>query len=576
MGDPDLYSDESIRLTAGNIIVKSAPFDAILTNKRIILVDIRKKHIPQQTILLATVRTVEMGENAIRDPVITLSVMTNTGSTRQMLLTFSKKAGGDRRRECEDWVKALKEATASQSKTFSTTVPAPSAREPKPEPEVIAPPQIRMTSTAAVKKNIEIARPIKKIVETGPVPPKPIETSSLPEGAFCSRCGNRVPPGSTFCNHCGTKVVLPGEQVPLAEPAPPATPVPAPVVSPAPAPTVEPPVAPASAQGTPVVWPVITPVTSSTPPSPPIVSVPTPPVRPIEEVIHSIEPLIEDSVPRTEPAPLIGKDMTPLPGATGIPETSGAVPAQPPLTPPAGDGGAQVPKTPVPPSSDAPSPVPPSLPPVPEFRPAAKKPRGLVIAAIAILAIVVIAAVFVFANPFRGTGTPGVTITPTPTATIPVVTTASVTTAPTTSPPVTTLVTTLPTTPAQPRIPATGVWIRITYTGMFSGTYGTPGLVAEVTSTGDRLYQVATDTGPVVASIKKQDGSGDKLTVAVYKDGELMKTASTTAPSGTLDFLAEFKNPTPTPVPTTVAPTAVTTTSAPGTNVTATQTTASV
>ena len=71
MGDPDLYSDESIRLTAENIIVKSAPFEAILTNKRIILVDSRKKHIPQQTILLATLRHVEMGENAIRDPVIT-------------------------------------------------------------------------------------------------------------------------------------------------------------------------------------------------------------------------------------------------------------------------------------------------------------------------------------------------------------------------------------------------------------------------------------------------------------------------------------------------------------------------
>jgi len=565
MGDPDLYSDESIRLTAENIIVKSAPFEAILTNKRIILVDSRKKHIPQQTILLATVRSVEMAENAIRDPVITLSVLTNTGATRQMVLTFSKKAGGDRKRECEEWIKILKDASASQTQTVSYTVAPSPQPEPKAEPEVITPPQIQMTSGSAVKKKIEIARPIKKIIETepvppkpietGPVPPKPIETTTLPQGSFCSRCGNRVPPGSAFCNHCGTKVILPGEPFPVVEPVTP--PAPAPVVEPVPVP-----------QGTPVIWPVITPVTPSVPPEPPVPHERA--IRPIEEVIHSIEPLIADSVPRTEPAPLVGKDLSTLPATPPAVEPPASMTNQPvPVSPAAGED-VKSPEAPGTPAQDAPAPVPPALPPVPESRPSSKKPRGVIIAAIIIVILVVAAGAFVFMRPLQGTGsnTDG-SITVTPTGTIPAATTTAVTTAPTPHPTVTTEVTTLPPTPAQPKIPDTGVWIRITYTGMFTGTYGTPSREAQVTATGDRLYQIATADGPVVASIKKQDGSGDKLTVAVYKDGVLIKTATTVAPGGTIDFYAMLATPTQTPVPTTIA-TTVTTTVTPVANVTAT------
>ena len=578
MGDPDLYSDESIRLTAENIIVKSAPFEAILTNKRIILVDSRKKHIPQQTILLATIRSVDMSENAIRDPVITLSVLTNTGSTRQMVLTFSKKAGGDRKRECEEWLKILKDASVSQTQTVSYTVaPAPEP-EQKAEPEVTTPPQIRMTSSSAVKKKIEIARPIKKIVETGPVPPKPIETTTLPEGAFCSRCGSRVPPGSTFCNHCGTKVLLPGEPFPVVEPVIPPTPAPVtpttpePVIPPVPAPVIEP------VQSPPVtapVWPVITPPIPPTPPP----FVPTPherPIRPIEEIIHSIEPLIADSVPRTEPAPLIGKDMLTLPVTPPVVETPAvATEHSVPVSPPGGDA-AMTPAAPGTPAPDAPAPVPPALPPVPEIRPASKKPRGIIIAALIVVILVVAAGAFVVLKPLQGTtGTTGGSPTVTPTVTTPVGTTTTVTTAPTPHPTVTTQVTTLPTTAAQAKIPDTGVWIRITYAGTFTGTYGTPSREAQVTDTGDRLYQIATADGPVVASIKKQDGSGDKLTIAVYKNGELIKTATTVSPSGTIDFLADLKTPMPTPVPTTIA-TTVTTMVAPVANVTATQTTANV
>jgi len=571
MGDPDLYSDESIRLTAENIIVKSAPFEAILTNKRIILVDSRKKHIPQQTILLATLRHVEMGENAIRDPVITLSVITNTGSTRQMILTFSKKAGGERKRECDEWGKILKEYSASSSQTVTHMV-APSPDHEK-EPEVTTPPQIRMTSSSAVKKKIEISRPIKKIVETGPVPIIPIETSSLPEGSFCFRCGSRVPVGSAFCNRCGSKVLLPGEQGAVPEPV--AAVVPAPVVQTVPAPPVVP-VIPPLAGSTPPLADSTLPGISSTSPVTPELHARA--VRPIEQIIHSIEPLIEDSVPRTEPAPLIVREHPIHPATPVVAEMPAAITEPPvdasPPSAPAGEG-VPAPSVPVIPTGDTPPAEPPVTPPVPASGPASKKRMGITIAAIIIAILVIAGGAFIVLKPMLGTGsntggsiavtptvtppiTPAVTppITPAVTPSAGTITTAA-TIPPTPSPTPTTEVTTP--IPVQVAIPQTGVWIRITYPGTYTGTYGLPGQQAQVTDTGDHFYQIATVEGPVAASIKKQDGSANNLEVAVYKDGNLIKKESTIRPMGTIDFHAVFKTPTPTPVPTTITPIIMTT-----------------
>ena len=58
-------------------------------------------------------------------------------------------------------------------------------------------------------------------------------------------------------------------------------------------------------------------------------------------------------------------------------------------------------------------------------------------------------------------------------------------------------------------------------------------------NTGDHFYRIpAANGGLVTASIQKNDGSGDNLTVNVYKDGTLIKTDSTTLPNGNLDVVA--------------------------------------
>ena len=211
MAYPDLYHDESILLNAQNVKVKSVSFEAILTNRRLILVDSKKHLIPPQEILLATLRDVEGGENAIRDPTITLSLITSSGATRQMILTFTKTSGGERKRECDEWIGILKQNLSPVFQHPVQQVTQPSAvHQDAPEHEEPVPPRAEVSGAPAVqaqKKKIEISRPMKKIVDSVPAMPKPIETTSLPTGSFCNRCGNRIPPESAFCNRCGTPVV---------------------------------------------------------------------------------------------------------------------------------------------------------------------------------------------------------------------------------------------------------------------------------------------------------------------------------------------------------------------------------
>ena len=61
------------------------------------------------------------------------------------------------------------------------------------------------------------------------------------------------------------------------------------------------------------------------------------------------------------------------------------------------------------------------------------------------------------------------------------------------------------------------------------------------TDSGDRFYQISTTNGTVAVSLKKTDGSSDKLNVEIYKNGVLVKQASTIAPKGELEFQFDLK-----------------------------------
>ena len=493
MAYPDLEREESIILETRNIKFKSILFDAILTYRRIILFDRKKDDIPSQEISLGTILNVETGENAIRDNFLILTVMTETDGKHDIVLTFLRQSGGERKRECNEWAKNLISFIPS---TFSEAppveIPVPD-ESPLPLRGSTIPAPFNSTITRPEKKKIEIARPLGKIREDKPVSPVPVETSSLPSGTFCSRCGNRVPFESLFCNHCGIpithkpvngaaqKSVVPQVQIPV-------------------------------------------------PPS--VGSLSERQGRPIEQIIHSIEPLIEDSVPRTYPSPLFQKQPSQPPAESAPPEQ------QPVQTPAVIWPVLQKTEAPASGPNESASSEPGGFPPpLSSQPPPLKQPNYLAIGIIALAILAVIGGLLVVANLLPGPGgVPGVTTT------IPVTNTVVITTAlPTqTSPP--TVITTIPEpTPTQILIPQTGVWVRALYNGTYIGLIGTPGNQIEVTDTGDHFYQVSTIDGTVAAVLQKKDGSADKIVLEVYKNGVMVRRESTGTPKGIVEVQVDLK-----------------------------------
>jgi len=141
-----------------------------------------------------------------------------------------------------------------------------------------------------------------------------------------------------------------------------------------------------------------------------------------------------------------------------------------------------------------------------------------------------------------------VTQTPAPEITVPAPTVPETTV---TSVALTVTTTATPQQPA-PGVPPTGVWVKITYTGNFSGSVGTPGVLKVVEDRGDHLYQISTSDGPVVVTIQKSDGTSAELAVDVYKDGTLWKHDATTSPRGIIEIQKSLRIVTiaPTAVPT--------------------------
>jgi hypothetical protein len=566
MGYPDLSSDESIILSTQNIVVKSVLFEAILTNKRFILIDSKKNLIPPQNILLSSIRHVEAGENAIRDPIITLTIIADSGVPRQMILTFSGKIRGERKRECDEWTRTLKEQIAFHLSQESRISVAAGFQEQPTDPGIAPVSRAGTAGGPAAKKKIEIARPITKITETSPLP---IESGDaglpLPEGTFCSRCGNRVPPESAFCNRCGSKIVHHIEQVKIQEPT---APVPR-------EPDLPAPVSPAEQKE-----------------------------RPIEKVIQEIEPLIVDSKPRTEPAPLVPRHIIPQ-SATGsadstssqqkyipfpkifkkkdqllqpevlqpadtviaekdissqgtsatpslttepsgssmeeitraalaaIKEQSGSADKEITPSPPVTEPSVSLPQIGIPPVAPSP-PQPPKKP-----APASRKPAYIALVIIVFVICAIVGVVLIKPDILTGLQEANVTTTPAPTVTA---TTIVKQTPPTPTSTPTPIISPSPSETPKLIIPETGVWLKIVYQQTFSGDFGLPGRQRSVTDTGEKIYQIPVVNDPVEVTIQKEDGSADELTVEMYKDGKLIKRATTRTPHGVVEFQIDLKN----------------------------------
>ncbi|MCK9580947.1 MAG: zinc ribbon domain-containing protein [Methanoregula sp.] len=517
MGDPELRNDEKVLLRTPGVYVKSIPFEGILTDKRVILVDRAKSILPPKEIPFATIKNIESGENAIRDQIITLSVMAKTGDTRQMILTFSRREGGNRIKERDEWVRAIRQNLGSASETVirqvsPVTEPAvPPAPAAKPRISVVNTPMyplVEPITPAPSRNHTAVIPPVKKIIEAGPttpVPPAPpIQRFAVPvEGQhiFCSRCGNKVPADSAFCNRCGSPIIAPA--------------------------------APASAP-----QPVVQPIVPAAVPA-------TPSLRSIDQDIRAIEPLIERSTVKI-PADPLRQNIPNVPVRQSLAwdddETPSPVPSFEPATTPSASAPASPVEKPVKKgilprlfSSKArtqdPSPAAPAaVPPVPQkprrsFRFAPSRNLLFGIGAI-VLVLVIVAVGVVFVYPMLTSGEtstqPGTSVTTTPSSSMGV------------------LGTVVPIEIKTSTIPLTGVQIHVNYLGGFKGSYGMPDDLTSVPgNSGDRVWEVENASGTVVAEFEKLDGSSHEILVEIYKNGVLLTKDSTIIGHGSVKLSAD-------------------------------------
>jgi hypothetical protein len=152
------------------------------------------------------------------------------------------------------------------------------------------------------------------------------------------------------------------------------------------------------------------------------------------------------------------------------------------------------------------------------------KPWVIIAVIVGILAVVVIALVF-----FMGSGNTSNQSLPVKTTSTPSGAGAQATPAGGTGSPQITIK--VPTTAS---IPATGVFVKVSYLGGFSGTYGVNGVMQKVGNSGERLYEVTNRTGNVSAIFKKEDGSvNHEIRVELWKNGKSLMSAKNSTPFGT-------------------------------------------
>jgi hypothetical protein len=85
----------------------------------------------------------------------------------------------------------------------------------------------------------------------------------------------------------------------------------------------------------------------------------------------------------------------------------------------------------------------------------------------------------------------------------------------------------------QVTIPVTGVFVKVSYIGGFSGTYGMNGVEEKVRNSGVRVFEIVNATGNVTATFTKEDGSTKHdITVELWKNGKSLTSAMNSSPFG--------------------------------------------
>ena len=109
MGIPYLNSDETILLSTHNILIDAAVSEAILTNRRLLLVESDSPLSHHKEIPFAAIETVTTMESGSGDPAISLAILKKTGGTIPMQLVFTYQPRSPRVSERDDWAQGIKD-----------------------------------------------------------------------------------------------------------------------------------------------------------------------------------------------------------------------------------------------------------------------------------------------------------------------------------------------------------------------------------------------------------------------------------------------------------------------------------
>ena len=205
MGSPYLSSDEAILLSTHNIVINTIPAEAILTSRRLVLVDSSHPQFRPQDIPFTAIETVTIGENSGNDPVLSLTVVTK-GDVRQTLgIIFSQPAKTKRTGERDSWAVKLKELIATSQEGHGA------------QPMDLAPPWLPGSLFAEESGEKGSGQDLSDKYRNPPlVPKRPRSVRFLQEpGDHCDKCDRYrchrdclrdvfFCPG-THCTDCGTR-----------------------------------------------------------------------------------------------------------------------------------------------------------------------------------------------------------------------------------------------------------------------------------------------------------------------------------------------------------------------------------
>ena len=114
MGGPYLESGESIVLTTDRVSIDAVMYQAMLTTRRLILIDSRNTRFEPGIVPISAIQTVRSGKAATNEPVIVLTLHEQglTGADTRVLI-FSQEPGENRKPDRDLWVKTFIELSVS-------------------------------------------------------------------------------------------------------------------------------------------------------------------------------------------------------------------------------------------------------------------------------------------------------------------------------------------------------------------------------------------------------------------------------------------------------------------------------